>query len=67
MPGRVVRILVEVGQSVAKGEAMIVIEAMKMENEMKSSVAGVVAEIMVNEGEPLASGSALIRVESGNE
>jgi biotin carboxyl carrier protein len=67
MPGRVVRILVELGQSVAKGEAMIVIEAMKMENEMKSSVAGVVAEIMVAEGEPLASGSALIRVESGNE
>tara|TARA_B110000037_G_scaffold192981_1_gene227594 strand:+ start:72 stop:575 length:504 start_codon:yes stop_codon:yes gene_type:complete len=67
MPGRVVRILVELGQSVVKGEAMIVIEAMKMENEMKSSIAGVVAEIMVTEGEPLASGSALIRVETGNE
>ena len=66
MPGRVVRTLVSVGQLVGKGEAMIVIEAMKMENEMKSSVAGVVAEIMVEEGEPLAAGAGLIRVEAAN-
>jgi biotin carboxyl carrier protein len=66
MPGRVVRTLVSVGQSVAKGDAMIVIEAMKMENEMKSSISGVVAEILVEEGQPLAAGASLIRVESAN-
>ena len=36
MPGRVVRVLVESGQSVTKGEALMVIEAMKMENEIKA-------------------------------
>jgi biotin carboxyl carrier protein len=67
MPGRVVRTLVSVGQAVVKGEAMIVIEAMKMENEMKSSISGIVAEILVADGEPLAAGTALIRVEAENE
>jgi biotin carboxyl carrier protein len=39
---------------------------MKMENEMKSSISGVVAEILVEEGQPLAAGASLIRVESAN-
>jgi len=67
MPGRVVRILVDVGQAVLKGQPLIVIEAMKMENELKSSIDGVVVEVMVEEGEPLAAGSALIKVEGSDD
>ncbi len=44
MPGRVVRVLVEVGQEVEEGQAVVVIEAMKMQNELKSPKAGRVAE-----------------------
>ena len=63
MPGRVVRILVEEGQAVSKGEPIIVVEAMKMENEMKAPTDGVIKSIQVAEGQAVDAGSALILVE----
>jgi len=63
MPGRVVRILVKEGDAVAKGDPIIVVEAMKMENEMKAPTDGRIGKIHVAEGQAVEAGSALILVE----
>ena len=63
MPGKVVKLLVKEGQEVAAGEGVIVVEAMKMENELKSALAGKVKEIFVGEGEVVDSGAKLLLVE----
>ncbi len=63
MPGRVVRLLAKVGDVVKKGQPVIVVEAMKMENEMKSPIDGTVAEVLVAEGQAVEAGTKLVRVE----
>jgi len=63
MPGKVVKLLVGVGQEVQAGQGVIVVEAMKMENELKSALAGKVKEIFVAEGEVVESGAKLLLVE----
>lgn len=63
MPGKVVKILVHVGEEVKADQGVIVVEAMKMENELKTSVAGKVKEIFVSEGEVVESGAKLVYVE----
>ena len=62
MPGRVVRVLVEAGQEVKSGEGIVVVEAMKMENELSAPRDGVVAQIHVTEGQTVESGAALIEI-----
>ncbi|MDP2307078.1 MAG: biotin/lipoyl-containing protein [Pseudomonadota bacterium] len=64
MPGRVVRLIAKVGDVVKKGQPVIVVEAMKMENEMKSPIDGTVAEILVTEGQAVEAGTKLVRVEA---
>ncbi len=64
MPGRVVRILEAVGATVQKGQPVLVIEAMKMENEIKAPVDGVLAEVFVAEGQALEAGTRLARVDA---
>lgn len=63
MPGKVVSLLVEVGARVAAGHGLIVVEAMKMQNEMKSPKDGVVSKIHAREGMTVAAGEALLVVE----
>jgi biotin carboxyl carrier protein len=63
MPGKVVKLLVEKGEEVQADQGVIVIEAMKMENELKSAVAGTVKEIFVKDGEVVESGAKLLLVE----
>ncbi len=63
MPGKVVRLLVEPGQAVERGQGIVVIEAMKMQNEMKSHRAGRVAAIPVRAGETVAAGAILATIE----
>ena len=63
MPGRVVRVLVEAGQEVEEGQALVVIEAMKMQNELKSPKAGRVARIAVGVGDTVGAGEVLAVVE----
>jgi len=60
MPGRIVRILVEEGAEVEEGQALIVVEAMKMENELKSPVTGTVSKVCVSEGDQVQARSTLI-------
>ncbi len=63
MPGKVVRILVEVGAEVEAGAGLIVVEAMKMQNEMKSPKIGKVTSISVAEGATVNAGDVLAVVE----
>jgi len=62
MPGLVVRVLVEAGQEVAAGAGIVVLEAMKMENELKLPAAGVVGAVRVRAGEPVEKGQVLVEL-----
>ncbi len=63
MPGLVLRILVESGQEVKKGDRLLIIEAMKMENELKAPRDGVVKEINCTEKDAVEQGKALVVLE----
>jgi biotin carboxyl carrier protein len=63
MPGKVVRLLVEPGQEVAAGQGLVVIEAMKMENELRSPRAGRVKELLVAEGQAVDAAAPIAVVE----
>jgi biotin carboxyl carrier protein len=63
MPGKVIKLLVQLGATVQAGQGLIVIEAMKMQNEMKSPKDGVVSKIPAIEGATVAAGEPLIVVE----
>jgi biotin carboxyl carrier protein len=63
MPGRVVRVLAQRGDAVEANQGVVVIEAMKMQNELKSPKAGVVAEVRVAAGDTVAAGDVLVVVE----
>ncbi|HVA01799.1 MAG TPA: biotin/lipoyl-containing protein [Terriglobia bacterium] len=63
MPGKIVRILVAAGQEVARDQGLLVIEAMKMQNELRAPRAGRVAELHVREGVGIEAGSRLLRLE----
>jgi biotin carboxyl carrier protein len=62
MPGRVVRVLQGPGAEVAAGDGLVVIEAMKMENELRSPRAGRVQEVAVREGQAVEAGALLVVV-----
>ena len=62
MPGRVIRVLVEPGQSVAKGEPILVLEAMKMENEIKAPREGSVARVAVSPGDLVDARALLVEL-----
>jgi biotin carboxyl carrier protein len=63
MPGRIVRVLVEAGQQVEAGQGLVVMEAMKMENELRAPRAGRVAEVHALEGRAVETGALLAVVE----
>ena len=63
MPGTILRVNKNVGDSVNAGESVVVLEAMKMENDINSPKAGVVKALYVNKGDTVASGQVLFEVE----
>jgi biotin carboxyl carrier protein len=63
MPGKVVRVLAEAGSAVEKGDSVLVVEAMKMQNELKSPKAGTIKEVRVTEGAAVAAGDILATIE----
>ena len=63
MPGRVIAVLVEAGQAVTKGQRMLVLEAMKMEQALLAPFDGVVAELKVTEGAQVSEGTMLARID----
>ena len=63
MPGLLLSIEVEVGAEIKKGEALVILEAMKMENVIKSPSDGIIKKITVTEGEAVEKGALLIVLE----
>jgi biotin carboxyl carrier protein len=63
MPGKVVRVLVSLGEMVAAGQGLMVVEAMKMQNEMKASKAGRVVALAAVAGENVNAGEILAAIE----
>ena len=59
MPGKILGVKTEVGKSVKKGDVLLVLEAMKMENEIVAPADGTVASIDVNKGDTVESGTVL--------
>ena len=60
MPGMVVRVQVAVGDQVEAGQGVVIMEAMKMENELKADAAGVVSKLLVQEGTAVEKGAVLV-------
>jgi biotin carboxyl carrier protein len=63
MPGRVLRVLVSSGDDVAEGQALLVMEAMKMENELRAPRSGRIGDLPVREGQTVETGALLAVVE----
>ncbi len=63
IPGKVVKVLVEEGEKVEAGQTVVIIAAMKMESEFKSSKAGVVSEIKVKEGQNVEARQEMVVIE----
>jgi len=59
MPGKVVRVLVKAGDEVEAGQGLVVVEAMKMQNEIRSPKTGKVERLQVKEGQPVNAGELL--------
>ena len=63
MPGKVVKLLKKEGDAVVKGETVLILEAMKMENEIKAGTDGIVKSINVKEGQALEVGFLMVEIE----
>lgn len=62
MPGRVVRVLISKGDTVQRGAGLLILEAMKMENEIQAPVDGTVDEIFVTPGDTVEGGADLVHI-----
>lgn len=63
MPGKVIKVLIEAGATVEAGQGLVVVEAMKMQNEMKAPKSGKVARVLAREGATVIAGEPLAVVE----
>lgn len=62
LPGLVLKVLVEPGQSVKKGQTVCVMEAMKMENAIPATIDGVVEQVLAKQGDSILEGQELVRI-----
>jgi biotin carboxyl carrier protein len=62
MPGAIVRLLVSAGDRVSSGDTLLVLEAMKMETEVKAPQGGKVQSVAVSQGEQVTAGQALVYI-----
>ncbi len=63
MPGKVLRVMVKEGEVVEEGQGLLVVEAMKMENELKAAKKGVIKELLAKPGAPVEGGALLLTIE----
>lgn len=63
MPGKIVKVSAKKGDEVSEGQGVLVVEAMKMENEMVSPKSGVVSDVRVSEGQSVESGAVMMIIE----
>ena len=66
LQGNMWKVLVKQGDTVAEGQLLCIIEAMKMENEITAHKAGVIAELPIAEGEPIAAGAPIATIKSAD-
>lgn len=62
MPGKIVNVTVAVGDEVTAGQVMVILEAMKMENELTATADGVVKEVLIEKGDTVSGGQMLVVV-----
>tara|TARA_B100001248_G_C27320106_1_gene426337 strand:+ start:85 stop:483 length:399 start_codon:yes stop_codon:yes gene_type:complete len=67
IPGKIVTIEVKVGQTVAEGQVILILEAMKMQNEIQAPVSGVVASVNCQEGQSIEANVPLVVIEPKEE
>ena len=67
MPGRIIAVLIEAGQTVVKGQRLLVLEAMKMEQALHAPFNGTVAELKVSEGVQVPEGTLLVRIDQDED
>jgi len=60
MPGLILKLKKKIGEYVDAGESLIILEAMKMENELKSPISGVISKVNVTEGQSVEKNTELI-------
>jgi pyruvate carboxylase subunit B len=63
MPGTIVDVLIKTGQKVKAGDPVLVIEAMKMENEIQASISGVIINLFVTKGDVVTPDQALLEIQ----
>ena len=63
MPGKIISLKVNVGQSIKKGDVVVILEAMKMENEIVAPVDGTIASINVSAGQSVEAGDLLVTID----
>ena len=63
LPGRVLRVLVAAGDTVSQGQPLVVLEALRMENELRSPKGGTVVELLAEAGQDVVGGATLLTVE----
>jgi biotin carboxyl carrier protein len=63
IPGTVLDIMIEEGQAVKKGEELMILDAMKMKNKLKSNMDGIVKSIAVKKGDKVSKGTVLLELE----
>jgi biotin carboxyl carrier protein len=63
VPGRVVTVKVKVGDQVGEGDLLLVLEAMKMENEIRAPMRGIIRQVMVDGGARVGEGDPLVSIE----
>jgi len=64
MPGKIIKVLVSVGDAVKKGQSLIIMEAMKMENILKAPCDGKISKIHVKQGDNVEAGSTLVTLDA---
>ncbi len=67
MPGKIVKIFTKKGDTVERGASVIVMEAMKMENEIRTTVAGTIKNLCVSEGQAVETGTLLVEIDPTEE
>lgn len=67
MPGKVVKIMTDLGKKVSKGDTLVILEAMKMENEIKAGNDGLIKAIHIKEGQTLEAGFNMMEIEVAGE
>ncbi|MCC7385332.1 MAG: acetyl-CoA carboxylase biotin carboxyl carrier protein subunit [Deltaproteobacteria bacterium] len=63
MPGKVVKVLVAPGDAITEGQALVIIEAMKMENEIRAPTSGKIARVFTAAGQTVEANAKLISIE----